>query len=29
MAFFVFETESVNQRDETVCTGLWTNIVRA
>ncbi|MEO8967573.1 MAG: MaoC family dehydratase N-terminal domain-containing protein [Solirubrobacteraceae bacterium] len=29
MGFFVFETVSVNQRDETVCTGTWTNIVRA
>lgn len=29
MAFYVFETVSVNQRDETVCTGTWTNIVRA
>ncbi len=28
MAFYVFETESVNQRGETVCTGTWTNIVR-
>ena len=28
MNFFVFETNSRNQRDETVCTGLWTNIVR-
>jgi acyl dehydratase len=28
MGFFVFETVSVNQRDETVCTGTWTNIVR-
>jgi acyl dehydratase len=28
MNFFVFETDSRNQRDETVCTGLWTNIVR-
>ncbi len=29
MGFYVFETVSVNQRDETVCTGTWTNIVRA
>ena len=29
MGFFVFETVSVNQRGETVCTGTWTNIVRA
>jgi acyl dehydratase len=28
MGFYVFETESTNQRDETVCTGTWTNIVR-
>lgn len=28
MTFFVLETISVNQRDEKVCTGLWTNIVR-
>jgi acyl dehydratase len=28
MGFFVFETVSVNQREETVCTGTWTNIVR-
>lgn len=28
MSFFVFETDSRNQRGETVCTGLWTNIVR-
>lgn len=26
--FFVFETVSRNQRDETVCVGTWTNIVR-
>jgi hypothetical protein len=25
----VFETESRNQDGETVCTGIWTNIVRA
>lgn len=29
MGFFVFETVSVNQRGETVCTGTWTDIVRA
>jgi acyl dehydratase len=29
MGFYVFETESVNQSGETVCVGLWTNIVRA
>ena len=28
LGFYVFETVSVNQRDETVCTGVWTNIVR-
>lgn len=28
MGFYVFETESRNQNDETVCTSLWTNIVR-
>jgi acyl dehydratase len=28
MGFYVFETSSRNQRDETVCTGTWTNIVR-
>jgi len=27
--FFVFESVSANQRGETVCTGLWSNIVRA
>ena len=27
--FFVFESVSKNQRDETVCLGTWTNIVRA
>ncbi len=27
-SFFVFETVSVNDRGETVCTGTWTNIVR-
>ena len=26
--FFVFESRSVNQDGETVCTGTWTNIVR-
>jgi acyl dehydratase len=29
MGFYVFETESVNQRGEMVVTGTWTNIVRA
>lgn len=28
MSFFVFETISTNQKDETVCTGSWTQIVR-
>ncbi len=28
MTFYVFESVSVNQKDETVCTGTWTNIVR-
>ncbi len=28
MGFYVFESVSENQRGETVCTGLWTNIVR-
>ena len=28
MSFFAFETVSKNQRDETVCTGTWTQIVR-
>lgn len=27
--FFVFETVSRNQRDEVVCVGTWTNIVRS
>jgi acyl dehydratase len=26
--FYVFATESVNQRGETVCSGVWSNIVR-
>jgi acyl dehydratase len=29
MEFYVFESVSENQRGETVCTGTWTNIVRA
>jgi acyl dehydratase len=29
MGFYVFETESVNQHGENVCTGTWTNIVRS
>jgi acyl dehydratase len=28
MGFYVLETISVNQRGETVCTGIWTDIVR-
>ena len=28
MNFFVFESVSVNQRGESVCTGTWTQIVR-
>jgi acyl dehydratase len=28
MGFYVFESVSVNQRGDTVCTGTWTNIVR-
>ncbi len=28
MGFYRFETISRNQRGDTVCTGLWTNIVR-
>ncbi len=28
MSFFVFESVSKNEREETVCTGTWTNIVR-
>jgi acyl dehydratase len=27
--FYVFETVSVNERGETVCTGAWTDIVRS
>jgi acyl dehydratase len=26
--FYVFESQSRNQRGETVCVGTWTNIVR-
>jgi acyl dehydratase len=29
LAFYVFETDSRNQRGETVCTGTWSNIVRS
>ncbi|MEA2312411.1 MAG: hypothetical protein QOE28_2379 [Solirubrobacteraceae bacterium] len=28
LTFFTFTTRSVNQRDELVCEGTWTNIVR-
>jgi acyl dehydratase len=28
IAFYVFATESVDERGEVVCTGTWTNIVR-
>jgi acyl dehydratase len=28
MGFYVFESVARNQRDETVCTATWTNIVR-
>ncbi len=28
MGFYVFESVSKNQRGETVCDALWTNIVR-
>jgi len=28
MRFYAFETDSRNQRGETVCTGLWRQIVR-
>jgi acyl dehydratase len=28
MAFYVFESVSTNQRGDTVCVGLWSNIVR-
>jgi len=29
MGFYVFETQSRNQDGDTVCVGIWTNIVRA
>jgi acyl dehydratase len=29
MEFYVFESVSRNQREETVCVGTWTNIVRS
>jgi acyl dehydratase len=28
MAFYVFQTDSRNQRGEAVCTGIWRQIVR-
>jgi acyl dehydratase len=28
MIFYLFEVDSHNQRGETVCTGVWTNLVR-
>jgi acyl dehydratase len=28
IGFYVFESESVNQKGETVCSGTWTHIVR-
>ncbi|MBV9414930.1 MAG: MaoC family dehydratase N-terminal domain-containing protein [Solirubrobacterales bacterium] len=28
MGFYVFQTDSVNQRGETVCTGIWRQVVR-
>ena len=28
MGFYVFESVSTNQREQTVCTGTWTTIVR-
>jgi acyl dehydratase len=28
LGFYVFESRSRNQRDEPVCVGTWTNIVR-
>ncbi|HWF33770.1 MAG TPA: MaoC family dehydratase N-terminal domain-containing protein [Solirubrobacteraceae bacterium] len=28
LGFYVFETESKDREGETVCTGVWTNIVR-
>ena len=28
MVFYVFESVSKNQNDDTVCTATWTNIVR-
>jgi acyl dehydratase len=28
MRFYEFETESRNERGDTVCTGIWRQIVR-
>ena len=28
MGFYVFESVARNERDEIVCTGTWTNIIR-
>ncbi|HET9720575.1 MAG TPA: MaoC family dehydratase N-terminal domain-containing protein [Solirubrobacteraceae bacterium] len=28
LAFYAFRSDSINQRGETVCTGIWTNIIR-
>ncbi len=28
LTFYVFESVSTNQRGDTVCTGIWTNLVR-
>ena len=28
LEFYVFESRSINQDGDTVCTGTWTNIVR-
>jgi acyl dehydratase len=28
MSFYVFETDSQNERGQGVCRGIWTNIVR-
>lgn len=29
LGLFVFQTVSVNQNGDTVCTGTWTNVVRS
>jgi acyl dehydratase len=28
LAFYAFRTDSVNQDNQAVCTGVWTNIIR-